>query len=141
MPRVAEIAPDVFQISTLVPDADLRFNQFLIRDEEPLLYHTGMRSLFPQVMEAVAKLIPPARLPAAQAVTSFVGAGVFIDDYAARPPRVIEDGATFSTGARRFRLLHTPHFPHGWDASLLFEETQGVPWRRISSTRSETWRP
>lgn len=149
MARITEIAEDVFQISTLIPAFDLRFNQFLVRDEQPLLYHTGMRSLFPEVREAVATLIDPARLrwiggshfepdecgslnewlagaPQAEAVTSEVGAGVFLGDFASRPPRALPDDAVLSTGKRRFRLRHTPHFPHGWDAMMLFEETTGV---------------
>jgi len=149
MTTVTEIAADVFRISTLIPDFDLQFNQFLVRDDEPLLYHTGMRALFPQVREAVATLIDPSDLrwigfshfepdecgslnewleiaPTAQAVTSEVGAIVFMGDYASRESRGLADGEVLSTGTRRFRLRHTPHFPHGWDASMLFEESSGV---------------
>lgn len=62
MPRIDEIAPDIFRISTYIPEADLQFSQFLVRDDEPLLFHTGMRALFPQVLEAVGTLIDPTRL-------------------------------------------------------------------------------
>ena len=62
MTTVTEIAPQLFRISTFIPEADLQFCQFLARDEEPLLFHTGMRRLFPMVREAVASLIDPARL-------------------------------------------------------------------------------
>jgi len=149
MTTVTEIAQDVFRICTLVPEFNLQFNQFLVRDEEPLLYHTGMRALFPQVTDAVASLIKPADLrwigfshfepdecgslndwlelaPAAQAVTSEVGALVFIGDFASRAPRGMANDEVFSTGSHRFRFRHTPHFPHGWDASMLFDETSGV---------------
>ncbi len=149
MTTVTEIATDVFQISTLIPEFDLQFNQFLIRDDEPLLYHTGMGSLFPQVKEAVATLINPVDLrwvgfshfepdecgslnawleiaPSAQAVTSEVGAIVYIGDYASREARTIADGEDFSTGTHRFRLLRTPHLPHGWDASMLFDLESSV---------------
>lgn len=149
MTTVTEIADDVFRISTLIPEFELQFNQFLVRDDEPLLYHTGMLSLFPQVKEAVATLIDPADLrwigfshfepdecgslnnwlelaPAAQALTTAVGAMVYIGDFASREPRIIADGESFSTGKHQFRLLHTPHLPHGWDASMLFDETSGV---------------
>src|SRR6476659_3577253 len=94
---VTEIAPDVYRISTFVPEIDLQFNQFLIKDDEPLLFHTGMNVLFPAVHEAVATIIDPSRLrwisfshfeadecgslnqwlqiaPNAQAVCSLVGA-------------------------------------------------------------------
>jgi flavorubredoxin len=146
MTTVTEIAPDVFRICTLIPEFNLQFNQFLVRDEEPLLYHTGMRALFPQVRDAVASLIDPADLrwigfshfepdecgalnewlalaPAAQALSSEVGALVYIGDYASRAPRVLADDEAFVTGSHRFRFRHTPHFPHGWDASFLFDET------------------
>jgi flavorubredoxin len=144
--NITEIAPDVFRLSLYIPDANLQFNQFLVRDEEPLLFHTGMRGIFPQVREAVSTLIDPARLrhigfshfeadecgalnewlaiaPNAEAVCSFVGAEVSVNDFASRPARGLMDGATFSTGKYNFRFLHTPHLPHCWEAGLLFEET------------------
>lgn len=62
MTTIDEVAPDVFRISTYVPEGDLQFAQFLVRDDEPLLFETGMRSLFPAVREAVATLIDPVRL-------------------------------------------------------------------------------
>lgn len=147
--NISEIAADVFRISTYVPEAGIQFNQFLVRDDEPLLYHTGMQTLFPAVHQAVEQLIDPARLrwigfshfepdecgslnrwlelaPEATAVTGHVGATVFIGDYAAREPRILGDGETFVTGARRFHFCATPHLPHGWDACMLFEETERV---------------
>jgi flavorubredoxin len=62
MAAITEIAPDIFRISTSVSDFNLQFNQFLVRDEEPLLFHTGLRSMFPGVMHAMASLIDLARL-------------------------------------------------------------------------------
>ena len=62
MSTVTEIADNVFRISTYVPEANIQFNQFLVRDAEPLLYHTGHRRLFPQVREAVATLLDPTAL-------------------------------------------------------------------------------
>jgi len=149
MTTVTEIATDVYRICTLVPEFDLQFNQFLVRDDEPLLYHTGMRAMFPPIRDAVASLIDPADLrwiafshfepdecgslndwleisPSAQALTSQVGAMVYIGDYASRAPRALKNDETFSTGNHSFRFRHTPHFPHGWDASMLFDETTGV---------------
>lgn len=150
MTTITEIAPDLYRISTFVADADLQFNQFLVRDEQPLLYHTGMRGLFPVVKEAVAQLVDPATLrwigfshfeadecgslrewqalaPHADAVCSLVGKMVSVDDVVAgRPARALEHGERISTGRYRFRFLLTPHVPHGWDASLLYEETQGT---------------
>ena len=144
--NITEISPDVFRLSLFVPEANLQFNQFLVRDQEPLLFHTGMRSIFPVVHEAVATLIDPATLrhigfshfeadecgalnewlaiaPNAEPVCSFVGAVVSVNDFASRPARALSDGDTFSTGKYSFKFLHTPHLPHCWEAGLLFEET------------------
>lgn len=149
MTQINEIAPDIFRISTFVPEGNLQFCQFLVRDEEPLLFHTGMNALFPAVREAVEKPIPATRLkwisfshfeadecgslpqwqqlaPEATAITSFVGKVVSVDDYALRPALGLTTGDTFSTGKYKFRFLHTPHVPHCWEASLLFEETGGT---------------
>ena len=149
MTAIDEIAPDTFRISTYAEELDLQFNQFLVRDDEPLLYHTGMREIFPAVRKAVASLIDPTELrwigfshfepdecgslnqwldaaPEAQAVTGVVGGMVFVSDFVDREPRMLEDDETFSTGGHTFRYRHTPHFPHGWDASMLFDETTGV---------------
>lgn len=144
--RVDEIGPDLFRFSLYVPDINIQFNQFLVRDDEPLLFHTGMRQIFPEVREAVSQVIDPARLrwigfshfepdecgslnewlrvaPEAEALCNFVGANVNVNFFADRPARILTDGEVFSTGKYRFRFLSTPHVPHGWDASLLFEET------------------
>ena len=150
MTTITEIAPDLYRISTFNDEANLQFNQFLVRDDEPLLFHTGMRSLFPLVREAVAKLIDPATLrwigfshfeadecgslrewqtlaPDATAVCSLVGKVVGVDDVvAARPAQPLEDDELISTGRYGFRFLRTPHVPHCWDAGLLFEETHGT---------------
>jgi len=128
MSRITEIAPDIYQVSTFVPEGNLQFNQFLVRDEEPLLYHTGMRGLFPAVKEAVSGLIDPATLrwigfshfeadecgalrewqrvaPESTAVCSFVSKIVSVDDVVAeRPARALEDGEALATGKFRFRI-------------------------------------
>jgi flavorubredoxin len=149
MTTIDQIAPDTFRISTYAEDLDLQFNQFLVRDDEPLLYHTGMREIFPAVRQAVATLIDPADLrwigfshfepdecgslnewldiaPQAQPVSGIVGSMVFIGDFSSREPRTVENDEVFSTGSHSFRYRHTPHFPHGWDAGMLFDETTGV---------------
>jgi len=150
MTRITEIAPDIYRISTFIPEANLQFNQFLVRDEQPLLFHTGMKGLFPVVQEAVATLLEPAAIrwigfshfeadecgaltewqtlaPEATAICSFVAKVVSVDDVVAlRPAQALEDGEQLSTGKYRFRFLQTPHVPHCWEASLLFEETQGT---------------
>ncbi len=144
--RVDEIAPDIFRISTYDDRFKLQFNQFLVKDAEPLLFHTGMRSMFPSVRSAVASLIDPAQLrwigfshyepdecgslnewlelaPKAQAFSSFVGVNVCLSDYAIRPARVMADNEVLATGKKSFRFLSTPHVPHAWEAALLFEES------------------
>jgi flavorubredoxin len=146
---VTEIAPDVYRISHYVPEIDLQFNQFLVRDDEPLLFHTGMKSLFPLVRDAVASVIDPSSIrwigfshfeadecgslnewlqtaTAAQPVCSMIGALVSVNDFAIRPARGMTDGGVFSTGKHRFRFVQTPHVPHCWEAGLLFEETNGT---------------
>ncbi len=145
---VNEIAPDLYRISTYIPEINLQFNQFLVKDEEPLLFHTGMKVLFPSVLEAVKTLIDPSTIrwigfshfeadecgslnewlqlaPQAQPVCSMVGALVSINDFAIRPAKGMTDGESFKTGKYSFRFLQTPHVPHCWEAGLLFEETQG----------------
>ncbi len=149
MATITEIAPNVHRICILWPEINLQFNHFLVVDEEPLLYHTGMRRMFPEVLEAVKRIIDPATLrwigfshfevdecgslndwlrvaARAQAVSGVVGSLVNLNDFADRPPRALNADETFSTGRFRFRYRPTPHLPHGWDAGVLFEETQRV---------------
>jgi len=139
----------VFRISTYVPEINLQFNQFLIRDDEPLLFHTGMRGLFPTVKDEVTRVMDPSRIrwigfshfesdecgalndwlavaPQAEPVCSAVGALVSVNDFAARPAHAMADGDVLSTGKYRYRFLHTPHVPHCWEAGLMFEETEGT---------------
>ena len=125
---IEEISADLFRISTYVPDINLQFNQFLVRDEDPLLFHTGMRGLFPMVREEVARVTEPelAIAPRAEPVCSLVGALVSVNDFAARPARAMSEGEAFSTGKHRFRFLRTPHVPHCWEAGLIYEETAGT---------------
>jgi flavorubredoxin len=146
---VTEIAPDLFRITTFVPEANLQFSQFLVRDEEPLLFHTGLKAMFPLVREQVARLIDPETLrwigfshfeadecgalneflsiaPNAQPVCSLVGALVSVNDFAIRPARPMMHDEVLTTGKYRFRFRQTPHVPHCWEAGLLFEETQGT---------------
>jgi flavorubredoxin len=143
---ITEIAPDIYRISTYVKEIDLQFNQFLVRDEQPLLWETGMKQMFPAVKEAVAKIIDPSTLrwiafshyepdecgslnewlelaPRAQPLCSEVGAMVFVNDAATRPARGVGKHDLIDTGRSKFRLYPTPHLPHGWDAGMLFEET------------------
>lgn len=148
---VDEIAPDIFRLSTYIPEVGptgLAFNQFLIRDAEPMLFHTGMRQLFPLVSEAVASLIPLSELrwisfshveadecgamnqflaaaPRAEVVHGGLACMVSLNDLADRQPHVIGD-EPLDIGAKRMRFLPTPHVPHNWESGLWFEETTGT---------------
>src|SRR6202008_2261766 len=111
---VTEIAPETYRLSTWAPQYGIQMNQFLVRDDEPLLFHTAFRKLFPTTRAAVAKLLDPARLrwigyshfepeecgalnewlataPQAEAVCGFVGAHVMLADFADRAPRILAD--------------------------------------------------
>lgn len=144
--NVTEVAPDVFRISTFHPDYQIQFNQYLIKDDEPFLMHTGFRRMFDLTRTAVARIMDPAKLrwfgfshfepdecgalnewlqvaPAGQPVCSVVGSMVMLGDFADRPPRALNDGEVLETGRHRLRFLATPHVPHCWDAGLFFEET------------------
>ena len=147
MTAIHEIAPDLFRLSIYVPDFDMQFNHFLVRDEEPLLFHAGLRSMFPALREAVGTLMDPARLrhiawshfesdecgalnewlqiaPQAQPVCTLVGKIVSVDDFAIRPARGMTADDVLTTGKYRYRFCRSPHIPHGWDAGVLFEETR-----------------
>ena len=147
--RVDEIADGIFRISTYVPEiappAGFVFNQYLIVADEPLLFHTGHRRLFPAVRDAVARVIAPERLrwisfghveadecgamnlwlaaaPAAQVAHGATACDVSLSDLADRPPRMLADGEIIDLGGKRVRYIDTPHTPHGWEAGLLMEE-------------------
>jgi flavorubredoxin len=144
---VTEIAPDTFRISAFHPDYGIQFNQFLIRDDEPFLMHTGLRRMFPATLAAVRKVVEPSALrwigyshfepdecgalnewlataPRAEAVTSVAGSIVMLQDYADRPARGLGDDEVLALGRHRVRYLRTPHLPHGWDAGFFFDEIE-----------------
>ena len=143
---VDEIAADVFRITTFNEQANFQFSSFLMRDDEPMLYHTNLRGCFDDIREGVSTVLDPATLrwigfshfesdecgalndwlgiaPHAEPVCSFVGARTSVGDFSDRPPRVLEADEKIETGSHTFRVLETKHVPHGWDASLLYEET------------------
>jgi flavorubredoxin len=144
--RIDEIADGIFRLSTFVPDANLPFNQFLVRGDEPLLFHTGMRALFPLVSDAVNRVVPIEQLrwvtfghveaDECGAMNSFLAAApeatvahgaiacmVQVNDLADRAPRPLADGEVIDLGSHRVRSIDTPHIPHGWDAHVMYEET------------------
>jgi flavorubredoxin len=146
---IDEIAPDTFRLSTWVdgiaPPAGFTFNQFLLRGEEPFLFHTGMGQLFPLVSDAVAKLVPVPDLrwisfahveadecgamnhfldaaPHAQVVHGELAVMLSLEDMATRPPRGIGD-EPLDIGGHVLRFIPTPHVPHNWESGLWFDET------------------
>lgn len=145
---VDEISDGIYRISTLVPDAapgGFSFNQFLVDADEPLLFHTGPRAMFPLVADAVARVTPVSSLrwisfghvesdecgamnlwldaaPRSEVVFNPLGCDVSLNDLCDRPPKTLDDGDTIDIGGRRLRLVQTPHVPHGWEAQVLFEE-------------------
>ena len=149
MYKINEIAPDLYRISIFAPQFNIQFNHFLIKDDEPLLYHAGLQGMFPLLQEAVKTLINPAKIrwvgfshyevdecgalnnwlqvaPNAQAVCSEVGAIINMSDFAIRPSKPLRHNETFSTGKYSYRFIRTPHLPHGWDAGVMFEETNST---------------
>ena len=147
-----EIADGVYRFSTCMPDVapgGFTFNQFLIDGDEPLLFHTGPRGLFPEVSAAIARVLPLERLrwitfghveadecgamnqflaasPHAEVTFGSLGCEVSLDDMADRPPRPLADGEVLDVGGHRLRVISTPHVPHGWEAQILYDETSGT---------------
>jgi len=146
--RIDEIAAGIFRISTPVSaiPGGFTYNQYLLVDEEPLLFHTGPRRMFPLVRGAIETVLPIERLrhvsfshyeadecgalneflataPHAAPLCGFVAAVVSVTDIADRPPRVMADGESVSLGRHAVRWFDTPHLPHAWECGFLFEET------------------
>jgi len=149
--QVHEIAAGIFRISTpaQIPGGSFSFNQFLIVDEEPLLFHTGPRKLFPLVKQAVDTVIPASTLrhisfshfeadecgslnewlavaPAAAPLCGSVAAMVSVDDFADRPARPLADGEEVSLGTHTVKWIDTPHLPHAWECGCLMERSTGT---------------
>lgn len=147
--NIHEIAAGIYRINTPIPLPDgsaFSFNQYLIADDAPLLFHTGPRKLFPLVSEAIGRVLPPARLryiglshveadecgamneflalaPQAVPLCSQIAAMVSMSDLADRAPRALADGELLSLGRHTMRWYDTPHTPHGWDCGLMMDVT------------------
>jgi flavorubredoxin len=150
--KVDEIAPDIYRLCTFVPEigpSGFTFNQFLLDDDEPLLFHTGHRSMFLSVQDAIERVLPVNRLrwltfghvesdecgamnellavaPHARVAHGGLGCMVSLNEMAERTPRPLADGETIELGTKRVRHIDTPHVPHGWEARVLYEETTGT---------------
>jgi flavorubredoxin len=146
--RIDEIVDGIYRISTPVTaiPGGFTFNQYLIVDDEPLLFHTGLRRMFPLVSEAISAVMPVERLryisfshyeadecgalneflsvaPNSVPLCGKIAAIVSIGDVADRPPQAMEDGQGISLGRHRVRWFATPHLPHAWECGFLAEET------------------
>jgi flavorubredoxin len=148
--KVHEIADGIYRLSTFVPEvappAGFTFNQFLIDADEPLLFHTGPRAMFPLVAEAVASVVPVesirwitfghveadecgamnmwlAAAPHAVVAHDALGCMLSLNDLCDRPPRPLAEGEVLDIGGKRVRHIATPHVPHNWEAQVLFEES------------------
>lgn len=148
--RIDEITSGIYRISTPVPPEAMpggfTFNQYLIADDAPLLYHTGPRKLFPLVCEAIEAVLPVQSLryigfshyeadecgslndflelaPEAEPLCSNIAKMVSIDDIALRPAHALADGEELSLGAHVVKWTDTPHLPHAWECGHLFETT------------------
>jgi flavorubredoxin len=145
--RIDEVADRIYRISTpaaAIPGG-FTFNQYLIVDEQPLLFHTGLRHMFELARAAVASVIPVERLhyiafshveadecgslnqwlaaaSHAVPVCGGIAAMTSVRDLADRQPRVLGDGETLELGAHTMRWFDTPHLPHGWESGLMMEE-------------------
>ena len=150
--NIHEIADRIYRISTPVTlpgDVGFSFNQYLIDDDEPLLFHTGLRQLFPLVLEARSSVMPVTRLrhvafshveadecgslnqwlevaPHAAPLCGTVAAIVSIGDLADRPPRALADGEAIWLGDHTVRWFDAPHLPHAWECGFLAEERTGT---------------
>ncbi len=152
--KIDEIADGIYRLSTFVPEiappAGFAFNQFLVLGDEPLMFHTGLRKMFPLNRDALARIIPPEKLrwiafghyeadecgamnewlavaPNAQVAHGQTGVMVSLNDMADRTPRILANGETIDLGGgKRVRYIDTPHTPHGWDAGVMYEESTGT---------------
>ena len=147
--RVAEVADGTYQLTTYLEEMDFAVNQYLVAGEQPLLFHTGMRGLFPLVVDAVASVLPPASVrwigfghleadecgsmnewlaiaPDATVIHGHIGCMLSIGDLADRPPRPLAPGEKFDLGDHCVEWVDTPHVPHGWEAGVLFDHATGT---------------
>lgn len=147
---VSEIADGIHRISTYQPDGPpggITFNQFVIMGDEPLLFHTGTRQLFPDVHKAVATVVDPSSIrwissghasrpdeygalnewealaPEATVAHGHTGCFLCLSDMSARSPRPLADGEAIDIGDHRLQWIDTPHVPGPWEAGVLFDQT------------------
>jgi flavorubredoxin len=148
--RVDEIADGVYRIATPVPlsgpHGGFTYCQYLVDDDEPLLFHTGLRRMFPQVRAAIARVMPVERLrwisfshfeadecgalnellalaPQAEPLCGLIAAATSVNDFADRRARALADGELVALGRHTVRWIDAPHLPHAWECGFLMERT------------------
>lgn len=146
--NIQEIVDGIYRINTpiQIPAGAFSFNQYLILDDKPMLFHTGPRRLFPLVSEAIASVLPPERLsyigfshfeadecgslneflalaPESVPVCGRIAAMVSVNDVADRTPQALGDGETLALGRHILRWFDTPHLPHAWECGFMFDDT------------------
>jgi len=153
VPSITEIAADTYRISIPVPPPAIpggfSFNQYLVVDDKPLLFHTGPKKMFPLVREQIEKVLALARLryiafshyeadecgalaqfleaaPKAQPVCSQVAALVSVSDTVDVEPIGMEDGQVLDLGRHQLVWQSTPHLPHGWECGYFYDRTTGT---------------
>jgi flavorubredoxin len=150
---IHEIAPDTYRISVALPPSlfpgGFSFNQYLLVDEQPLLFHTGPKKMFGLVRQQIEKVMPVSRLryvafshyeadecgalaeflaaaPQARPVCSHVAAIVSVSDTVDVEPVGMQDGESLDLGRHKLVWQSTPHLPHGWECGYLFDQTAGT---------------
>ena len=146
--NIDEITNGIYRINTPVqlPNGAFSFNQYLIVDDKPMIFHTGPRRMFPLVQEAIAAILPPERLryigfshyeadecgslneflaiaPDAEPVCSRIAAMVSVNDVADRPALALADGESLELGIHSLRWFDTPHLPHAWECGFMIDDT------------------
>jgi len=146
--NIVEISEGIYRINTPVklPNGAFSFNQYLIADDKPMLFHSGPRRMFPLVREAIASVLPPERLryiglshfeadecgalndflaiaPDSEPVCGQIAAMVSVNDVADRPALALADGEKLELGSHVLRWFDTPHLPHAWECGFMIEDT------------------
>jgi flavorubredoxin len=150
--RIDEIADAIYRLSVHVPDlgpGGFTFNHFLLKADEPLLFHCGSKAMFPLLRDAVSRVMAPDALrwisfghmegdecgslnqwlsaaPGATVAQGSLACELGLDEFSVRAPRPLAEGEVLDLGGKRVRYLATPHVPHSWDAGVMYEECTGT---------------
>jgi len=148
--HVDEVEHGIWRLSLVAGPQDIpggfTYNCYLIDDDEPLLYHTGKRGMFPLFRAAVERIVPMERLryisfahgeadecgamnyfleaaPNSTIITNKLGRMIHVGDRAIRDAKIMAHGETLSLGQHSIQWIDTPHMPHCWDSAMIAETT------------------